>query len=132
MEVRFLKEDDYDTLVKWWEDNRFPAPSRDMLPENGTCGIMVYKDDVEICAGFLYLTNSSMAWCEYIVANFHYRDDDRQEAILKVIDTISLIAKDRGVRVMYTSLNRDSLINSYKKCGYITGSGKCTEMVKKL
>ena len=132
MEVRFLNDDDYETLVTWWGDNRFPAPTRDMLPENGTCGVMVYKGDVEICAGFIYFTNSSMAWCEYIVANFHYRESDRQEAIRKLINTLTLVAKDKGFKVVYTSLQSESLMVNYEKCGYIKGSSNCTEMVKRL
>ena len=55
MEVRALKNEDYAiTLIKWWKAWRWTPPLKDMLPENGTGGIMVSSNGVDVCAGFLY------------------------------------------------------------------------------
>ena len=96
MEVRLLTDDDYNTLSSWWKDWRWTAPPRDMLPENGLGGIMVHKDGEEICAGFVYFTNSSAAWLEFIVSNFNYRQDDRQEALRFLINVLTEMIKDKG------------------------------------
>ena len=55
---------DYPTLVKWWEDWGWEAPSKDFLPDNGKGGIMILDGDVPICAGFTYVTNSKVAWVD--------------------------------------------------------------------
>lgn len=128
---RLLKEGDYDnTLVKWWKDWRWTAPPKDMLPQDGLCGVMISKDDQDICAGYIYLTNSSVANLEYIISNFNYKEDDRHEAIEFLIESLSVIAKERGCKYIFTSLKNKSLIDRYEACGYSTGSTSCTEMIK--
>jgi hypothetical protein len=128
---RLLKEGDYEnTLVKWWSDWRWTAPPKDMLPQDGLCGVMVSKGGVDICAGFLFLTNSKVANAEYIVSNFEYKENDRHEAIEFLIESLTVIAKERDCKYIFTSLKNSSLIDRYKKCGYIKGSIGCTEMIK--
>ena len=131
--VRLLEEGDYEnTLLKWWKDWKWDAPAKDFLPENGLGGIMVSKGDTGICAGFLYFTNSKAAWCEFIVSNKEYKDDDRSLAIKVLLDSLSEMGRWKGVKYVYTSLKNDSLIEKYKDCGYIQGSTGCTELIKIL
>ena len=69
LNVKVLKEEDYDNiLVNWWKDWRWTPPSKDFLPDNGKGGYMVYEDDTPICAGFMYLTNSKVVWCDWIIS----------------------------------------------------------------
>lgn len=131
MEVRYLVHEDYDNfLTKWWESWKWDAPLREMLPDNGCGGIVVSKDGVDICAGFLYFTNSSMAWLEYIVSNKEYRDSDRSEAIELLINVLSGLAKDKGFKYIYASIKSQPLVAKYKKCGFLQGDSNCTEMIK--
>jgi hypothetical protein len=133
MEFRRLNQSDYDdTLVGWWNKWRWTAPSKDFLPENGTGGIMVSKDGVDICAGFIYLSNSKLAWIEFIVSNFDYKNKDRKEAIRYLIENINSIAKNLGYKFIYTSVKNQNLINVYSDCGFVIGSNNCQEMVKIL
>ena len=132
-ECRTLVESDYDDiLVGWWKDWRWSAPPRDFLPQDGKGGIMISKDGTDICAGFIFFTNSKTAWCEFVVSNFHYREDDRNEALLFLIETLSQICKKSGYTIAYTSLRSESLIDKYVECGYKVGSKNCTELIKKL
>lgn len=133
MEVRALKNEDYAiTLIKWWKAWKWTPPMKDMLPENGTGGIMVSSNGVDVCAGFLYLTNSKTAWLEYIVSSRDYKESDRSEAIELLINTLNEIAKNKGFSYIYTSLKSKPLINKYKNCGFIEGSKNCQEMIKIL
>tara|TARA_R110000868_G_scaffold256147_2_gene512841 strand:- start:113 stop:526 length:414 start_codon:yes stop_codon:yes gene_type:complete len=132
-DVRMIIDGDYENILcKWWKTWRWTPPVKDLLPENGNGGIMVSKDGVDICAGFLFLTNSKTAWSEYIISNFEYRDEDRSEAIEFLINTLSYIAKDRGYTYVYVSLKNNPLIDRYTNCGYVKGSTGCTEMIKIL
>ena len=73
LKVRTLKDSDYDNiLVKWWKDWRWTPPSKEFLPENGKGGYIVYDNDIPVCAGFMYLTNSKAVWCDWIISNFKY------------------------------------------------------------
>lgn len=131
MNVRITKESDYeDFLVKWWLDWRWPAPpAKDMLPFN--TGIVVSKDGVDVCVGFLYLTNSKAALLEFIVSNRDVKDRDiRKECINTTIKTLSEMAKNSGFHYIYTSLQNQSLAAAYENCGFVRGSEGCLEMIK--
>jgi hypothetical protein len=133
MEVRFLNEGDYDVLSSWWKDWRWTPPPRDFLPQDGTGGMMVSKDGIDVCAGFIYFTNSKTAIVEFIVSNFQYKNKDRKEAIEFLISTLTEVAKEtNGCKYIYTSLKNESLINSFSACGYHKGSTGCIEMIKIL
>lgn len=128
--VRIINETDYhQTLVGWWKDWRWTPPAADFLP---SFGVMVYKGDVDVCAGYLYATNSKVAWIEFIVSNFQYKDADRKEAIELLINELSGYAERAGFKYIYSSLKSQPLIKTYKKCGFQTGSENCTELIKIL
>lgn len=132
-QVRLLREGDYEnTLVKWWTDWKWAAPSKDFLPEDGIGGLMVSKGDNDICAGFIYFTNSKAAWCEFVISNKEYKEKDRGDAIKVLLESLSAISKERGVKYVYSSLKSNSLIEKYKECGYIQGDTGCTELIKIL
>ena len=103
-----------------------------MLPNNGTCGIMLSKEGITICAGFVYYTNSKMCWIEFVVSNPDYRESDRKEALVSLINELGEIAKSQGYKVAYTNLKNASLINHFSDCQYIKGSTDTTEMIKVL
>jgi hypothetical protein len=131
MEVRFLIEEDYDKLSKWWKDWRWTAPPKDMLPQDGLGGLMVSSNGRDVCAGFVYFTNSKTAWIEFIVSDFNYRESNRKEAIEFLINSLIDITKDvNNCKYIYTSLKSQSLIERYKSCGFVEGSTHCTEMIK--
>lgn len=132
-QVRLLREGDYEnTLVKWWNDWKWAAPSKDFLPEDGIGGLMVSKGDNDICAGFIYFTNSKAAWCEFVISNKEYKEKDRGDAIKVLLESLSAISKERGVKYVYSSLKSNSLIEKYKECGYVQGDTGCTELIKIL
>lgn len=131
--LRWLEEKDYETLCKWWKDWRWTPPARELLPDNGKCGVMVSKDGVEICAGFIYLTNSKFAIVEYVVSNFEVKDKEvRQGAIKLVIDGLSEIGKQEGYKLAFTSLKNPSLQKLYVDRGYQVGSNNTVELIKAL
>ena len=134
MEVRYLKESDYDDiLVGWWSQWRWSAPAKDMLPQNGAGGIMVSKDGEDICAGFVYFTNSKTAWIEYIISNPSYKNrEDRKSALNMLINVLSIYVEQEGYKYIYTSLKNKHLIDRYADCGFLSGDKNCQEMIKIL
>jgi hypothetical protein len=131
MQVRSLNYSDYDNfLCGWWEDWGWNAPTRESLPENGSGGFVVEVDETPVCAGFLYETNSNMAWCEYIISNKKYTKENRSEAIIMLINFIALSAKDRGFKFVFTGTNNNPLKNKYTQCGFIETDKGITHMLK--
>jgi hypothetical protein len=131
--ARKLREEDYDNTLKgWWTDWGGEIPPRSSLAENGVGGVMVSKGDTDICAGYLYQTNSDIAFCEFVVSNYNYREKDRGQAIEFLIETISQLAKIMGARVMWATVFNKSLVQKYKNTGYIQTQDRCIELVKHL
>lgn len=129
--IRQLEYQDYDTLVKWWNDWGLDAPSKDFLPEDGIGGIMIVDKDTPVCAGFIYNTNSKVAWVDWIVSNTQYRGE-RKEAILLLIDSLTNICKNTGSKYVFSNNNNRFLINYFIKSGYIKGCENSVELIKKF
>lgn len=132
--VRPLTDSDYDSiLVPWWKDWGWEPPTRDFLPDNGRGGIIVLDGQEPVCAGFLYVTNSKVAWVDWIISSKTYRKKpQRSEAIGFLIETLTNICKDMGHKYTYALIKHPGLIETYKKLGYIKGDGYVGEMIKVL
>jgi|TARA_Y100000401_G_C8311623_1_gene220064 hypothetical protein len=134
LNIRPLTESDYeDTLVEWWKDWRWTPPPKDFLPDNGTGGFMVSDNDTPICAGFFYITNSKVGWCEWVISNMEYKNrKNRQQAFSLLIDTLTNVCQKSGMRYVYALLHNKSLVNVYENLGFVQGSKYTTEMIKIL
>jgi hypothetical protein len=134
LRARNLTEEDYDDiLVGWWADWKWTAPSRDFLPDNATCGILVLDDDIPVCAGFLYLTNSKVTWVDWIISNKEYRKKpERNNAIKYLVETLTEVSRELGKKYCYALIKNQSLIETYKELGYIKGDEYVGEMIKIL
>lgn len=134
MEIRKLNDNDYDDiLVNWWKDWGWTPPQKDFLPENGAGGFIVYDEDTPICAGFIYITNSKVAWIEWIVSNKQYREKpNRKNALDLLIHTLTSYCKDINLKYIFSNNNNNNLINNFINNGYIKGCTNSTELIKIL
>ena len=129
--IRKLKTSDYnDVLVGWWKDWGWQAPAQDFLPENGEGGLMVLDKGTPVCAGFLYITNSSVAWVEWIVSDRNIKEN-RDEALNYLLETLIGYCEELGVEYLFSNNNNQNLINKFLNLGFIKGS-QTTELIKKI
>jgi len=132
LKSRRLTHDDYDTLVEWWSAWPEWVPlGRNLLPENGTGGIMIEQDGKPLVAGFLYGTNSKIAWMEWIVSN-PIAKVDKSEAILLLISSLEQWALEGGFNVVLSIGRSKSLIDKHKKLGYTVDKNPSYEITKKI
>ena len=114
------KEDYYEVLVKWWEDWGWTPPPIHSLPK----GFIVSKDGVDLYAGFIYFTGTTIAWFEWIVSNKNAPIELRKGALDRLVDIISIIAKEKGVLSLFSTTNSSSFKNSLIKSGFgVTDEG---------
>lgn len=132
--IRPLNSEDYDaTLVDWWGSWGWDAPPKDFLPDNGTGGMMILDGDIPICAGFIYVTNSSVAWIDWIVSSKTYRKKpERSDAVVLLVDTLTQLAKNSGASYCYALIKHKGLMQTYEKLGYVPGDSYTQEMIKKI
>jgi|TARA_R110000824_G_scaffold1687_10_gene8419 hypothetical protein len=130
--VRKLNTTDYDDiLVGWWKGWKWTPPTRDFLPENGEGGFIVLDGDTPVCAGFVYITNSKVAWCEFIISNPNYKDH-RKEALSLLVETINTLCIELKMKYIYALLKSNSLIDLYSNLGYKQADSYKSEMIKVL
>ena len=130
---RKLTEDDWSTLVSWWD--KWPDwenPSKNFLPDNGKGGFMVEKNNEPIIAGFIYLTNSEAVLLEWIVSNPDYRDNDRKEAVELLINETESMCKKLGYKYIFTIGRNKHLIETHKKLGWTVDEKHSYEITKNL
>lgn len=132
LKVRALQEEDWDTLQSWWKLWKWPEMNKDLLPFNGCGGLMVYKDDVLITAGFLYLSNSKVAWLDWIISSPSYKEKDRREALELLISSLEEVGKQQGYDIIISIARHKGLINTHKKLGYTIDENPSYEISKKI
>jgi len=133
LNIRMLKDSDWNTLVEWWSAwPEWTAPSKDFLPDNGKGGFIVEKQGKPIVAGFLYITNSKAALLEWIVSNPKYREDDRGAAIELLIKGAESVCKKQGIKYVFSIGRTKQLINTHKKLGYTVDEKPSHEIVKTI
>lgn len=129
--INKIQESDYDKFVGWWRYMRFPPPPKESLPNNGLGGIKLTDENgIDCCVGFLYRTNSNLAWLEFIVANPDVKDDNiRHKMLVELIATLSLQANQEGFKAVFASISNDNLIKKYLEVGYKSSKTKTTELI---
>ncbi len=131
LNIRKLNNTDYNTLVKWWNGwKEWNPPPKEFLPDNGTGGFIVEKNNKPIVAGFIYSTNSKAALLEWIVSDPEYREDDREMAIELLITASENVCKDMGYKYMFTIGRNKNLINTHKKLKWNVDEKPSHEIVK--
>jgi hypothetical protein len=134
LEIRVLNEHDYSqTLVRWWMEWGWTPPKRDFLPDDGKGGFIVFDDDIPVCAGFMYVTNSKVAWVDWIISNKKYTDRDKRDKALDILlQTLVNLCNSLEKKYIYALIKHPNLINRYKKHGFILGDTYTGEMIKQL
>ena len=132
MNIRKLTESDYETLANWWKAWKWPPIEKDFLPDNGTGGFVVEKDETMIVAGFVYITNSKAVLLEWIISNPEYRESDRKDAITLLIQAVERVLKDQGIKYVFSIGRTKSLIKTHKKLGWLVDEKPSYELIKNL
>ena len=133
LKARQLKDSDWGTLTAWWDSwPDWVSPSKDFLPDNGTGGLMIQKNNKPIVAGFLYFTNSKSVLLEWIISDPNYKETDRQEAVELLIKTAEKVCKDAGKKYMFSIGRNKNLIKLHEKIGWNVDKKASYEIVKKI
>ena len=133
MNIRRLTDNDWDTLVSWWDNwPKWKAPVKDFLPENGKGGLIVEINDIPVVAGFIYLTNSKTALLEWIVSNPKYRESDRKAAIELLITGSENLVKSLDYKYLFAVMQHKGLIKIHEKLGWKADAKHSYELTKIL
>lgn len=130
MNTRTLTGSDYEILSDWWKAWGWPVMAKDMLPDNGTGGIMVENKGENIVAGFLYWSNSKLVWLDWIISNPDADKKIRKQAIEMLILTAEQMVKDAGSKYIMSISRSNSLLKIHEKIGWSIDKTPSHEMIK--
>ncbi len=122
---KFNPSTDYHTVCEWWRQHNWDCVPKDCLPVTG------YIID-DVCVGFLYKTDSKIAWLEYIVSNKNSDKEVRNKGLDKVIDTLINDAYESGFKALFTSVEHPALIERYAKHHFVSTDKNVTNMIRRL
>lgn len=132
LQLRSLKESDWEVLQIWWKAWGWPIMSKDLMPLDGLGGLIVEKDGKPIAAGFLYLTNAKVAWTEWIVSDPEYREDDRTDSLKMIVKGLEDVAILAGYKIILSIGRSKGLLNIHKELGYTVDDDPSYEISKKI
>lgn len=110
MLIRPYTPADYETVSGWWRAHKWPQVPSNTLPPNG-----LIVD--EVCAGFLYCTDSPISWLEWVVADPTAPREKRDAALDTLIDSLIKVAKAAGRPIIFSSTKHPALAERYKRHG---------------
>lgn len=101
-------------LSGWWEKwgwGTVSQPPLYVLPKTG------YISN-DVAAGFLYLTNSSLCWLEWVVVNPEADKISRNESIDEVIKFCIAVAKESNSSSIFSSTRPGAFVARLKDHGF--------------
>lgn len=123
MKVRKFYKTDLETINSWMRERNQPEFLEFMLPYTG----FIAED---VCAGFLYKTDSSLAWLEWLVTNPMASSIERHEALDLVIDNLVSEAKAWGAKAIFTSTDNQQLVDRYTRHKFLPTDTKVTHLIR--
>lgn len=133
MNVRYINDKDYDTICGWWKSHNMKPISKNILPDNGRGGIIVSYDGINVCAGFLYLTNSDVSSIEFVVTNKNFKKNKvKNKCLDELFIQLIKLAKDSGSSIIFTSIRNKNIQKKSLELGFICSDEKINNYIKIL
>lgn len=123
--IKVYEQTDYPLLKQWWEQYGWQPVSIDALPSTG----YIINN---VCAGFLYKTDSSIAWLEWVVADKSADKELKTASLDMLIQVLIEDAKLSGYKTIFSSIQNESLMNRYLKHGFTKSDANMTNFVRSL
>lgn len=102
----------YSTLVKWWEDWKFIPMTPNLLSTNG---VMISKDGVDVCAGWIFATDSEIGVIGWLISS---KDKNRKGCIEQLLLELEKVAVSIGCKVVMSPASNPYLKNKLEKLGH--------------
>jgi hypothetical protein len=112
---RFIPEKHYETIGEWWKAQKWPVLPLKTLSKTG---IVVTLNDKPAAACWIYQTDSSICWLEWVVCNPEVRREARTDVLSTLIQSAKDVAQAMGFESIFTSLKNESMAHRIKSHGF--------------
>lgn len=137
MTIRPWTSADLGTLNRWWREwhpQHAEALSFEarMLPSGWVVEDQHEGQPRPLAMGFLYRTDSCIAWLEWVTAEPNVRRDVRGPAIDHLLSHIVAEARGQGFLSLFTATNVSALGARLEQAGFATTDRAMVHMVRRL
>jgi len=123
----FNADQHFKTVASWWKFWRWTAhPTPAVLSD---IGYVVEKDGLDLCAGWLYTTNSVIGSMEYVIGNPFANSEIRSEALDFLIECLFQRNLKEGKSVFITNIKNESLAKRLVKLGFLEGDQNIKQFI---
>jgi hypothetical protein len=119
----------YDTVSKWWTEQKWPTLPLSHLP---TTGIVVSYKDKAAAAAWIYKTDSAFCWIEWIVADPEIRHEARNSVLSVLLSSAKMSARLMGFKTIHMSIRNQSLAKRIETQGFTAADTGMTNYVCSL
>jgi len=123
--MRFFEPKDYEIICEWWKEYDYPIVPLDCLPKNG----LIIEN---LCAGFLYSTDSALCWLEFVVGNPKATKEERSKGLDELIEGLVVLAKTKEFKYALASVEHPNLKDKVKKLGFMETNTCMSNFVRSL
>lgn len=123
----FSSDEHYEQICSWWRAHNWPVLPVEALP---AIGRVVSHNGVNVCAGFLYRTDSAICLLEWIVSNPDFKDKPtRSDAIDFLIQNLLGAAQKLRPSIVFSYAKNDRLLKRYQDLGFQVSDKDMTHVV---
>ncbi len=126
---RYIKPEDYPELCSWWTAWGWAAFSQDCLSPTG---IMIEKDGVNLCAVWVYKTDSAVCWIENYISNKAISGAKRNAALDMLVLSAIEESKTMGFRFAMSGIKHNLLARRLENNGFLKSDENVTHYVRVL
>ena len=116
---------DYETIALWWQAHGLDPIPLEFLP---AVGFVVSQ----VCAGFLYQTDTDLALIEGLVSNPETPAQLRDEALDAVVEALCSEAKKLGYLAISGFTQVPKVVSRAKRHGFKPGQGSYRLVTRRL
>lgn len=122
---RLITTQDYPLISSWWKARNWPAVPQEVL---STMGLIIEP----YCFGFIYSSDSKIAWLEFLCSNPATDSKERNEAMDILIEALVDLAKQQGFKFVFTSSVDTKLIDRLTKRGFGVTDKNVTHLLRSI
>lgn len=126
---RTWAESDYEMLSGWWTAWGWNPVPLMFLPKTG---FIVSIEGRDICASWLYCSDTPICWHENFISDKEAGRGDRDGALDFLIESMDEQARAMGFSAMFCALRHNTLIRRMERHGFTATDAGMTHMIKGL
>lgn len=128
MTVTRFRDEDHAMIAEWWTRQGWPVIPLHLL---STTGYIIWDDETTtpLCAGWLYIQNSSWGLVEWIVSNPDAGIKKKAAAIRFLVSHLKEVGASVGNPILFTFTKQRGLRKTLERAGFKVSDENMTHLV---